>query len=249
MARMKSEPLIHSATRQPGRLRNSALAPIWSGRLWRRPSRSRPRWCSSRPNRVRHRTRRSSEACHSFADEKSQGHHTALLALAESVSASLRRALRPAGVITIYLVLGLVAYWPVLPGISHRLFSQTYDHVLSVWFIGWIPHAKTKRARYLEDPCRRRQIYCDDRVGACTRQSEENLVWHALHRFVLRAAAWIRLTALGKGLRPKKCTTGLSASSRHAPAIAASVTIRSRRWTAPVAHAITARAVRPSRFA
>ena len=55
--------------------------------------------------------------------------------------ASWRRALWPAGVITTYLVLGLVAYWPVLPGISHRLFGQTNDYVLSVWFIGWIPHA------------------------------------------------------------------------------------------------------------
>ncbi len=52
-----------------------------------------------------------------------------------------RHALLPTGVMLTYLVLGLVAYWPVLPGISHRLFGQTADYVLSAWFIGWVPHA------------------------------------------------------------------------------------------------------------
>ncbi len=42
-----------------------------------------------------------------------------------------------------YLVLGLVAYWPVLPGISNRLFGQGADYVVSAWFIGWVPHAIT----------------------------------------------------------------------------------------------------------
>ena len=51
-----------------------------------------------------------------------------------------RRAL-PAAVVATYLVLGLVAYWPVLPGISNRPFGQTSDYVLSAWFIGWVPHA------------------------------------------------------------------------------------------------------------
>ena len=57
------------------------------------------------------------------------------------MTALWRRALLPTGVITTYLVLGLIAYWPVLPGISHRLFGQTNDYVLSAWFIGWIPHS------------------------------------------------------------------------------------------------------------
>jgi hypothetical protein len=51
-----------------------------------------------------------------------------------------RRAL-PTAVVTTYLVLGLVAYWPVLPSISSRLFGQGADYVLSAWFIGWVPHA------------------------------------------------------------------------------------------------------------
>lgn len=51
-----------------------------------------------------------------------------------------RRAL-PTAVVATYLVLGLVAYWPVLPGITHRLFGGTADYVLSAWFIGWVPHA------------------------------------------------------------------------------------------------------------
>ena len=52
-----------------------------------------------------------------------------------------RRALLPTAVVATYLVLGLVAYWPVLPGISNRLFGQGTDYVLSAWFIGWVPHA------------------------------------------------------------------------------------------------------------
>jgi hypothetical protein len=57
------------------------------------------------------------------------------------ISLPRRRALIPAGVVATYVVLGLVAYWPVLPGISHRLFGRTGDYVLSAWFIGWVPHA------------------------------------------------------------------------------------------------------------
>jgi hypothetical protein len=52
-----------------------------------------------------------------------------------------RRALLSAGVVATYLVLGLVAYWPVLPGITNQLFGRTGDYVLSAWFIGWVPHA------------------------------------------------------------------------------------------------------------
>ena len=58
------------------------------------------------------------------------------------VPAAWRRALSPAVVAT-YLVLGLIAYWPVFPGISNRLFGQGADYVLSAWFIGWVPHAIT----------------------------------------------------------------------------------------------------------
>ena len=57
------------------------------------------------------------------------------------VTPKWRRVLPPTAVVATYLVLGLVAYWPVLPGISHRLFGQTSDYVLSEWFIGWVPHA------------------------------------------------------------------------------------------------------------
>ncbi len=53
-----------------------------------------------------------------------------------------RRAL-PTAVVVTYLVIGLVAYWPVLPGISNRLFGQGADYALSAWFIGWVPHAIT----------------------------------------------------------------------------------------------------------
>ncbi len=46
-----------------------------------------------------------------------------------------------AGVIGIYLIIGVLAYWPVLPGISERLFGIDGDFTQSVWFIAWVPHA------------------------------------------------------------------------------------------------------------
>lgn len=46
-----------------------------------------------------------------------------------------------AGVIGVYLMLGALAYWPVLPGISGRLFGLNGDFTQSVWFISWVPHA------------------------------------------------------------------------------------------------------------
>ena len=56
-------------------------------------------------------------------------------------SPAWRRALLPSGVVATYVVLGLIAYWPLLPGVSSRLFGQGADYVLSAWFIGWVPHA------------------------------------------------------------------------------------------------------------
>ncbi len=56
-----------------------------------------------------------------------------------------RRALRVAAwtvlVVVAYLACGVGAYWPVLPGISHHLFSVDGDFTLTVWFLGWVPHA------------------------------------------------------------------------------------------------------------
>ena len=40
-----------------------------------------------------------------------------------------------------YILLGVTAYWPVLPDISGKLFSNASDFTQSVWFIGWVPHA------------------------------------------------------------------------------------------------------------
>jgi hypothetical protein len=44
-------------------------------------------------------------------------------------------------VIAGYLLCGICAYWPVLPVISHQLFSVDGDFTLTVWFLGWVPHA------------------------------------------------------------------------------------------------------------
>ncbi|MGH9078559.1 MAG: hypothetical protein ACRDYE_00485 [Acidimicrobiales bacterium] len=42
-----------------------------------------------------------------------------------------------------YFVLGLVAYWPVVSEISHHIFSGEGDLTLTVWYLGWVPHALT----------------------------------------------------------------------------------------------------------
>lgn len=45
-------------------------------------------------------------------------------------------------VIAVYAALGIGAYWPMVPGSSHRLPSQIYgDPVELVWFFGWTAHA------------------------------------------------------------------------------------------------------------
>lgn len=44
-------------------------------------------------------------------------------------------------VIIVYLAIGLVPFWSVLPMISHYLFGSEEDFAQSVWFLGWIPHA------------------------------------------------------------------------------------------------------------
>lgn len=41
----------------------------------------------------------------------------------------------------VYLLIGVIAYWPVIPGISDHLFSVNGDFTQSVWFIAWFPHA------------------------------------------------------------------------------------------------------------
>jgi hypothetical protein len=52
----------------------------------------------------------------------------------------LRRMAPSAVVIVGYIVIGVVAYWPVFP-ISSRLFGHGGDFAQSVWFIAWVPHA------------------------------------------------------------------------------------------------------------
>ena len=54
-----------------------------------------------------------------------------------------RRVLPATAVVATYLVLGLVAYWPVVPEISHHIFSSQGDMTLFVWCVGWVPHALT----------------------------------------------------------------------------------------------------------
>jgi hypothetical protein len=55
---------------------------------------------------------------------------------------SMPRLVRPGMVVLVaYLVLGLVAFWPVDPGVTRRLFGISGDYTLSVWFLGWLPHA------------------------------------------------------------------------------------------------------------
>jgi hypothetical protein len=44
-------------------------------------------------------------------------------------------------VIVVYLLLGIVAFWPVLPWSSQRLFGTGADSDLAMWFLAWIPHS------------------------------------------------------------------------------------------------------------
>ncbi len=57
------------------------------------------------------------------------------------MSPSRRGVLAATAVIVAYFSLGLAAYWPSLPGISHQVFSVDGDFTLTVWFLGWVPHA------------------------------------------------------------------------------------------------------------
>ena len=54
---------------------------------------------------------------------------------------ALRKLLPSAFVIVVYFLIGVIAFWPVYPGISQRLFSSDSDFAQSVWFLDWIPHA------------------------------------------------------------------------------------------------------------
>jgi len=45
-------------------------------------------------------------------------------------------------VVILYLLIGIVAFWPVYPGTSQRLFGDfTPDFEQTVWFLDWVPHA------------------------------------------------------------------------------------------------------------
>jgi hypothetical protein len=44
-------------------------------------------------------------------------------------------------VIAGYVLIAIIAFWPVLPWSSHRLFGVAADSVLAMWFLAWVPHA------------------------------------------------------------------------------------------------------------
>lgn len=53
-----------------------------------------------------------------------------------------RQWLGTAVVIAAYLLIGIVSFWPVYPGISQRLFSTSGpDFMQSIWYLGWETHA------------------------------------------------------------------------------------------------------------
>ena len=51
------------------------------------------------------------------------------------------RLLHSAAVIVVYLLIGVVAFWPVYPRISQNLFGFRADFISTVWFLDWVPHA------------------------------------------------------------------------------------------------------------
>ena len=54
-----------------------------------------------------------------------------------------RKVLPTAIVIVSYVLIGIVAFWPVFPGLSQRLFGDDSDFTQSVWFLNWVPHVLT----------------------------------------------------------------------------------------------------------
>ena len=60
---------------------------------------------------------------------------------ASSEHSALRKVLPPVLVIAVYLLIGVVAFWPVYPGISQRLVTNDQDFMQTVWFLNWVPHA------------------------------------------------------------------------------------------------------------
>ncbi len=53
------------------------------------------------------------------------------------------RALFDVGVVLVYVALGLVAFAPLWPWTSTRLYGTFGDPVLGDWFLAWVPHALT----------------------------------------------------------------------------------------------------------
>ena len=53
----------------------------------------------------------------------------------------LHKVVFPAGVIVAYLLIGILAFWPLYPGTSQRLFGDHSDFPQSVWFLSRVPHA------------------------------------------------------------------------------------------------------------
>ena len=60
---------------------------------------------------------------------------------AASTPSAIRRALPSVVVIIGYLLIGIAAFWPEVPGVSRRLFGVDSDFAQSVWFLDWVPHA------------------------------------------------------------------------------------------------------------
>src|ERR1039457_7069884 len=52
-----------------------------------------------------------------------------------------RGLLHSAVVIVVYLLIGVVAFWPVYPVISQHLFGFGGDFTQTVWYLDWVPHA------------------------------------------------------------------------------------------------------------
>jgi hypothetical protein len=44
-------------------------------------------------------------------------------------------------VIAAYVVIGILAFWPVFPWTSQRIFGAGGDSILAMWFLAWVPHA------------------------------------------------------------------------------------------------------------
>lgn len=61
--------------------------------------------------------------------------------LTSSAAPARRKVVFPLAVMAAYVLIGVIAFRPVLPGSSQHLFGSGADSILATWFLAWVPHS------------------------------------------------------------------------------------------------------------